>query len=636
MNILCGFFGGTYDDLWQAVIRPGRDDYKISELGPFRFEIMGKCYKRTDFELLNKRGYKLMCSFWEPFDEERESTLLPCVIYLHGNSSSRCEAFSEVKFLLPKNITLFSFDFCGCGKSEGDYISLGYYEQEDVDCVIDYLKKTHKVSTIGLWGRSMGAVTAIMYASKNPNKISAMVLDSGFFSLKTLINELVETKVNLPQFVIDQMVKAVKKTVKEKANFDMGEIEPYVYSKNCITPAFFCHGSDDDFVKPHHSQDLFNSYAGNDKILTFVKGSHNTPRSRYLREDAVKFLCHRLLDKYDIDELNRGTIKNSYNLISRNVKKPVYRNKSNDGKINKNILQKKFIKLVNINSTNEHNKKHKKPKTNIKTYSVKYYCKNELSSIEIKNKRSYSHKIGINNNTKKKFEKNNLNIINVNKIKLDDEDNFSDIAEEVTVSLKKYNKKIRTMSFSYKKTKSQKMKEIMLKTNNSINNSNYRIFKKNKINNISELIHVHTSPSMIKIIGGNKKSEGWESQNKDKFFSSTFYMNKKQNVKYIIKNNRITNDKAKKLEEKLKNFCSSKNEIKNKEGIIKVNLKKQKGFLKGINPTPIQNHLRLNRIIKTRTVNIKAENNKNDINSNTQDTILDENEEIIGKREPNK
>jgi len=44
--------------------------------------------------------------------------------------------------------------------SEGDYISLGYYEKDDLSCVVDHLRKTEKVTTIGLWGRSMGAVTA--------------------------------------------------------------------------------------------------------------------------------------------------------------------------------------------------------------------------------------------------------------------------------------------------------------------------------------------------------------------------------------------------------------------------------------------------------------------------------------------
>ena len=62
MDISLSFFGATYDDLWKAVIRPRRDDYKIEELGPFRLEILGKWDKRIDFQLLNKLGYKLKCS----------------------------------------------------------------------------------------------------------------------------------------------------------------------------------------------------------------------------------------------------------------------------------------------------------------------------------------------------------------------------------------------------------------------------------------------------------------------------------------------------------------------------------------------------------------------------------------------
>ena len=257
MNFLCKIFGGSYDDLWKAIIRPGRDMYEQEELGPFKFEINGKCYKRTDFELINNRGLKLICSFWEPFDEEREKINLPCVIYLHGNSSSRCEAYAEVKYLLPKNICLFSFDFCGCGKSEGDYISLGYYEKEDVHCVIEYLLKSKKVSKIGLWGRSMGAVTAIMYTAEHPNNISALILDSGFYSLNILIHELVNSKIKLPDFIIERVLKMVKQTVKEKAGFDLDAIEPYLYVKNCSVPAFFCHGRDDNFVFPHHCKDLY-------------------------------------------------------------------------------------------------------------------------------------------------------------------------------------------------------------------------------------------------------------------------------------------------------------------------------------------------------------------------------------------
>lgn len=142
MNFIAKLFGGSYDDLWKAVIRPPRDEYHDNDLGPEKFNIKGKNYKRTDFSITNNRNLKLQCSFWEPYDEEREYDRLPCVVYLHGNSSSRAEAASEVKILLPMNVTLFAFDFAACGRSEGEYISLGWYEREDVECVIEYLRKS--------------------------------------------------------------------------------------------------------------------------------------------------------------------------------------------------------------------------------------------------------------------------------------------------------------------------------------------------------------------------------------------------------------------------------------------------------------------------------------------------------------
>ena len=296
MSLFRNLFGGTYDDLWKAVIRPTRDEYQERELGPEKFEMKGKFYKRTDFNLKNKRNHKLQCSFWEPYDEEREFERLPCVVYLHGNSSSRCEAVSEVKYLLPMNITVFAFDFSGCGKSEGDYISLGWYERDDVECVIEYLRKTNKVSTIGLWGRSMGAVTAIMYGDRDPS-IAGLVLDSAFSSLKVLIEELVKERVTLPNFVLTQATKLVKSTVNKKAKFNLDEIEPIKYAERCFIPALFCHGKNDSFVKVHHCTELHSVYPG-DKNVIYEEGDHNSSRSKFFRDSASIFFYNTLQVAY--------------------------------------------------------------------------------------------------------------------------------------------------------------------------------------------------------------------------------------------------------------------------------------------------------------------------------------------------
>lgn len=84
-----------------------------------------------------------------------------------GSFLFRSKRKSIIPHILCHDITLFTFDFAGCGNSEGEYISLGYYEKDDVDVVFKYLRSLGTVSSIGLWGRSMGAVTALMYADTN-------------------------------------------------------------------------------------------------------------------------------------------------------------------------------------------------------------------------------------------------------------------------------------------------------------------------------------------------------------------------------------------------------------------------------------------------------------------------------------
>ena len=507
MNLLFKIFGGSYDDLWKALIRPTKDIYTKEDLGPIKFEIGDKCYKRTDFEIINKRFQKIMCSFWEPFDEERESSLLPCVIYLHGNSSSRCEAYQEISYLLIKNMTVFSFDFCGCGQSEGDYISLGYYEKEDVHCIVEYLLKSKKVSKIGLWGRSMGAVTAIMYSKEHPELIDAIVLDSGFYSLKILIDELIKAKIRLPKFVFDKLLKMVKETIKEKANFDLDEIEPHIYAKNCSVPAFFCHGKDDDFVLPHHSQDLFNVYKGKDKYLEIIKGGHNSIRPRKLIIKICNFLKKHLKgnendennekesemviendnnDEDDEAENNEDSIDNNEN---------IFKNKDNNHfrkfngislskfKYNKNLLKKEKSE-ENVSSSTSSNKKN----NNFQLYKKKHVKKEIFNMIKIKSNDMSQHFLNDNKNK----SKNNLKIYSILK----------------NTNNSEANKGINSLFINYQTNKNNKS----VKSNTLLNSVSFTspyIKKNNKINHIDK---TYTNNFYIKNL------------NSTNFIQNNFYM----------------------------------------------------------------------------------------------------------------
>lgn len=279
-----------YQELVNAIIRPPRADYKEETLGPPAFTFCGRRFTRTDFALRTKRGLNLQCSHWEPV--ERTSDRIPVVVYMHGNSSARVEVIPQLSYLLSLGLAVFSFDFAGSGKSDGEYVSLGYYEREDLMCVIAHLRATNVVSTIALWGRSMGAATALMHGDRDPS-IACMILDSPFADLTQLAEEMVEKGreqgINVPNFAVNVALRMIQSSVRKQANFNIKHISPIAHADKCFIPALFVAGEHDDFINKRHSEAIHAKYAG-DKNLIIVEGDHNSPRPKFMFDSVSIFL----------------------------------------------------------------------------------------------------------------------------------------------------------------------------------------------------------------------------------------------------------------------------------------------------------------------------------------------------------
>ena len=285
----------AYEDVVHSIIRPARRDYSTFELGERRFKLEGKRpVNRRDSVLKNERGHDLHCSHWE--EDETHSWMnvkkRPCIIYLHGNSSCRLGALELVPVILSLGASLFAFDFSGCGKSEGDYVSLGWHERDDLQCVIKHLRATNKVASIALWGRSMGAATALLHAPREPG-LSALILDSSFSSLYKLVKEISAARTSMPGFAVDGVMSFVKGTVKEKAGFDINDVEPIANLDQCQMPALFATGDEDTFIQAHHSKELHDAYAGEKAYCTF-SGDHHSTRPSWFHDVVSDFLKQAL------------------------------------------------------------------------------------------------------------------------------------------------------------------------------------------------------------------------------------------------------------------------------------------------------------------------------------------------------
>ncbi|KAF0698506.1 Aste57867_10873 [Aphanomyces stellatus] len=286
-----------YEQMVNLFIRPPRAQYEVSELGPTTFNFCGRNFERTDFEVPvlrkpSKVPLQIRCSHWHPSAADRPAAALPCLIYLHGNSSCRLEALSILRCVLTTGATVVAIDCIGCGLSDGEYITLGYYERDDVHAVIDYLRRTESVSAVALWGRSMGAVTALLHADRDPS-IAGIIVDSAFASLDMLVHEVVEhgrrEGYTIPTLAVKIVMRFIRSSVWKRAHFELRELSPIDHVDKSFIPALFVAAHKDSFIRPHHSDALFAKYAG-DKNLIKVQGDHNSVRPQYLLESIGIFL----------------------------------------------------------------------------------------------------------------------------------------------------------------------------------------------------------------------------------------------------------------------------------------------------------------------------------------------------------
>eukprot|EP00808_Paulinella_micropora_P008645 g53426.t1 len=304
----------NWTQICEQVIRPQRNLYSVEELGPKEFHLRladkAGCpprrgrFLRTDLTLTNPRGLRLQCSHFEPVD--CAPVKRPCIVYCHGNCGNRLTGIASVAALvLPYRISFFCFDFAGCGLSEGETISLGHFEQQDLACVVKYLRSLGTVSVLGLWGRSMGAVTCLLYAAKDPS-VACMVLDSPFASLVTLIEELVERNVpQVPGFVTNLAIKALRRSVQYRAGFDIYQVNPVDAAKECFVPVLFAHGLRDGLIEYRHSEELLSVYQGEKKLRLLEDQDHNDLRPEFFRTSALIFLLNALqyTDEADIPDV---------------------------------------------------------------------------------------------------------------------------------------------------------------------------------------------------------------------------------------------------------------------------------------------------------------------------------------------
>lgn len=285
--------GSYYERAIQAIIRPPKKTYSEGCLGPPLFNLgSGRNYRRIDQQIKHE-GELIEISIFMLYDERFPCYVPPnLILFCHCNASNRLECMQYLQFL-PKEYAIAGFDFIGCGNSSGDYITLGIKESQQIRTIVQVLGVQFR--KLILWGRSMGAVSVLMYG-----EAAISVVDSPFYTLKSLGKDQVKSHASqAPKCLISCLFpclwSCVKNDIKKRTNVDVGKLNTVnaVKKMNAHQTVIFISGRNDDLVSPKHTERLYNAFVGTKKALVMVEGGHNCRRSRETFAEVM-----RLIDSY--------------------------------------------------------------------------------------------------------------------------------------------------------------------------------------------------------------------------------------------------------------------------------------------------------------------------------------------------
>ena len=281
---------GLFDSANQAIdliTRPPRGDYNPKNLGDIEIN-ENLVITRIPVSFINSNGLTIMGSLYCP-PEFPDVAPLSCVIYLHGNAGTQVEGRFMVKYLAPIGIACFCFDFSGSGQSDGDIVTLGLNEKQDVIDACSFLTKSFDIKKFVLWGRSMGAATTFLAASHIPNCLG-IIADSPYYSTHALFKDMAD-KVKIPAIIQGPAIWYVKNRVNGKLNGDIYDVSPEECAKQLEIPILIGHGAEDSFIPFSQSKHLYEVYKGKDKALYPLPCDHNIKRPIEWINTCFGFIC---------------------------------------------------------------------------------------------------------------------------------------------------------------------------------------------------------------------------------------------------------------------------------------------------------------------------------------------------------
>jgi len=201
------------------------------------------------------------------------------VIIAHGYAQYRLEegpSTPMARVLVQHGFNVLTFDFRGCGLSQGAQVTLGRDEQYDVLGAVDYLKQRFvgQHIQIGILGISTGGTASLLAGNRDQAAIRAIATDSPIAQLYPYLVDYANRFTRLPAIPFNQVIAWLAPIVNGVDAHEVDAVAAVQHMPN--TPLLLIAGTADDKIPYAESVKLYNAAATAHKQLWLVPGGGHT------------------------------------------------------------------------------------------------------------------------------------------------------------------------------------------------------------------------------------------------------------------------------------------------------------------------------------------------------------------------
>ncbi|WP_407269938.1 alpha/beta hydrolase [Radiobacillus sp. PE A8.2] len=191
-------------------------------------------------------------------------------IIAHGYTSSAANMSRYIRNFYHQGYNVLAPDLRGHGKSEGDYIGMGWHDRLDMLQWIDEIIQINPNAEIALFGVSMGGATVMMTSGEDlPSNVKVIVEDCGYASVSDVFIYQLDDLFGLPAFPVKSAANTVTKL---RAGYNLYEASAVQQVAKSDTPMLFIHGDADTFVPYQMLEEVYEA-APVEKAKLVIEGA---------------------------------------------------------------------------------------------------------------------------------------------------------------------------------------------------------------------------------------------------------------------------------------------------------------------------------------------------------------------------